>query len=111
MAILVLTTVPDLERAGTIARTLVEEGLAACVNIGGPMTSIYRWQGTIETASEHQLVIKTARDRVSAVHARVAALHPYDLPEFLVLEVAGGDAAYLAWLTAQTDAPGSAGTR
>jgi len=111
MPILVLTTVPDLERGEAIARALVEEGLAACVNIGGPMTSVYRWQGAIERTTEHQLTIKTVRDQVTAVHARVAALHPYDLPEFLVLDVAGGDAAYLAWITAQTGGPGSAGTR
>ena len=107
MAILVLTTVPDLESAQTLARALVEERLAACVNIGGPITSVYRWKGTVETATEHQLVIKTVSDRVTAVHARVAALHPYELPEFLVLDVAGGDSSYLTWITAQTDGPDS----
>ena len=108
MAIVVLTTVPDLECAEAIARVLVEERLAACVNIGGAMTSIYRWNGSIESATEHQLVIKTARERVASVHDRVVALHPYERPEFLVLDVSGGDAAYLAWITAETDGSGRA---
>jgi periplasmic divalent cation tolerance protein len=111
MVILVLTTVPDFERGESIARTLVEEGLAACVTVGGAMTSIYRWQGAIERATEYQLVIKTVREQVTAVHARVAALHPYELPEFLVLEAAGGDAAYLDWVRAETAGPGSAEIR
>jgi periplasmic divalent cation tolerance protein len=111
MAVLVLTTVPDLERAEAIAQALVDERLAACVQIGGEMTAIYRWQGSIERATERQLVIKTVREQVTAVHARVAALHPYELPEFLVFEAAGGDAAYLGWIRTETDGPGGAGTR
>ncbi|MQA31602.1 MAG: divalent cation tolerance protein CutA [Luteitalea sp.] len=111
MAVLVLTTVPDLERGEAIARALVEEGLAACASIGGPMTSIYRWQGATEQAIEHQMVIKTVREQVTAVQARVVALHPYQLPELVVLEVTGGSAEYLAWIRAETAGSGSAGTR
>lgn len=110
VAVLVLTTVPDLERGEAIARALVEERLAACVSIGGPMISIYRWEGAVERATEHQLVIKTVRDLIPVVHRRVTELHPYQLPELLVVE-AGGGADYLAWITAQTGGPGSAGTR
>jgi periplasmic divalent cation tolerance protein len=111
MAVLVLTTVPDAARGEAIARTLVEEGLAACVNINGPMTSIYRWEGSIERATEHQLVIKTVREQVNAVEARVAALHPYELPEFLVLDVGSGGSKYLAWIRAGTGGSGSGDTR
>jgi periplasmic divalent cation tolerance protein len=110
MVVLVLTTVPGVDVGETIARALVEERLAACVSIGTPITSTYRWQGTVERAVEHQLLIKTDRAQLTAVQARIGELHPYELPEMLVLE-AGGSAEYLAWITAQTAAPGSEGTR
>lgn len=96
--VIVLTTVPDGDLGDTIARTLVEERLAACVNVHPAMTSVYRWEGRVEQERERQLVIKTTRDRVAAVQARVAELHSYDLPEFLVLPVADGSAAYLGWV-------------
>jgi periplasmic divalent cation tolerance protein len=111
MAVLVLTTVPDVERGEAIARALVEEALAACVTIGGPVTSIYRWRGAIERATERQLVVKTVRERVPAVAARLAKLHPYELPELLVIDVADGGEEYLAWIRAETDARGTSGTR
>lgn len=104
MVVLVLTTVPDAERGDAIARALVEGQLAACVNISAPMTSIYRWHGSIERAIEHQLVIKTTSDRVAAVEARIRELHPYELPEFLVVPVAHGSAAYLEWVMTETRA-------
>ena len=95
--VLILTTVPYDERAELFARTLVEERVAACVNLHGPVTSIYRWKG-IESARELQMVIKTTRDRVPAVAALVRELHTYELPEFLVIEVAEGSPAYLKWI-------------
>jgi len=95
---LVLTTVPDGAKGETIARALVEERLAACVNLLPPMTSIYRWRGVVERESERQLIIKTTRQRVEALRARLSALHPYELPEFIVLAVADGGAAYLQWI-------------
>src|SRR5882672_10453092 len=95
--VLILTTVPYDERAELFARTLVEERVAACVNLHGPVTSIYRWKG-IESARELQVVIKTTRDRVPAVAALVRELHTYELPEFLVVEVADGSPAYLKWI-------------
>ena len=104
--VLVLTTMgADADAAG-LARTLVEERLAACVNVLAPMTSIYRWKGSLETDRELQLLIKTSPDRVEALEARLRALHPSEVPEFLVIEVSGGSEAYLDWVGASTDARG-----
>ena len=99
--VLVLTTVPDDERAETLARTLVDERLAACVNLHAPMVSIDRWKGRVERSAERQLVIKTTRDRVPALEARLRELHSYELPEFVVMSVDEGSAAYLAWVKEQ----------
>lgn len=99
---LVLTTVGKDEVAETLARTLIEERLAACVNVLAPMTSFYRWKETIERETEWQLVIKTTEDRLPALEQRVHELHPYELPEFLVLGVTAGSEVYLAWLRSET---------
>jgi len=96
--VIVLTTAPDVERADSWARTLVEERLAACVNVHGPMTSFYRWKGAVERDEERQVVIKTTREHVPALQLRLAELHPYELPEFLVLSVDGGSDAYVDWV-------------
>jgi len=103
--ILILTTMPDDDRAGSIARTLVDERLAACVNVQAPMTSTYRWQGAVQREAERQVVIKTTRGLVTAVESRVRALHRYELPEFLVLSVDGGSDAYVGWLREQVTRP------
>jgi periplasmic divalent cation tolerance protein len=95
--ILVLTTMPDDDRAAAVARTLVEERLAACVNVHAAMVSTYRWQGGIEAEPERQMVIKTSRARLAALEARLRSLHPYELPEFIVLEASAAD-AYAAWV-------------
>ena len=95
--ILILTTMPDDDRAGGLARTLVEERLAACVNVHAPMTSTYRWQDALESAAERQVVIKTTRGRRAALEARLRALHPYELPELVVIEAAGSE-AYAKWV-------------
>ena len=100
--VLVLTTVPAGELGEGVARALVEERLAACINVLAPMTSIYRWRGAVERDTEQQLVIKTTPDRVAALQARLGQLHPYELPECLVLAVTGGTAAYLDWVRAET---------
>ena len=100
--VLILTTVPDEDRGETLAQTLVMERLAACVNVLGPMTSIYRWQGAVERESERQLVVKTTRDRVGAVRERIAQLHSYELPELIVLDVVDGSLGYLDWVKAET---------
>lgn len=97
-AVVVLVTVPENFDAGTFARTLVEERLAACVNILPAMTSVYRWEGQVEEGTERQLLIKTASDRVGALRTRLLQLHPYDVPEFVVIDVADGSDAYLSWL-------------
>ena len=94
---IVLTTLGADADAAALARTLIDERLAACVNILPPMTSVYRWQGKVEQDREQQMVIKTASDRVAALQARLRQLHPYELPEFLVLDATGSE-AYLAWV-------------
>jgi len=104
--ILILTTMPDDERAGALARALVDERLAACVNVHGPMMSTYRWKGVVETDAERQLVIKTTRASASDVEARLRALHPYELPEFVVLDAQAGE-AYGRWLHGETRRPGT----
>lgn len=98
--VVVFTTVgaADSEGAEHLARQLVDERLAACVNVLPPMVSFYRWQGAIARDSERQLVIKTTRDRLSALEQRISALHKYELPEFLVLPVIEASAAYAAWV-------------
>ena len=99
--VLVLTTAPDDERAETWARTLVEERLAACVNVLGPMVSFYRWKDALERDAERQLVIKTTRGRVPALRRRLKQLHSYDLPEFVVLNADEASDEYLAWVRQQ----------
>ncbi len=95
--ILILTTMPDSADVDELARTLVDERLAACVNVHGPMTSVYRWKGDAERENERQVVIKTTRDRVHALQTRLHELHPYELPEFLIIEADGSD-AYAGWV-------------
>ena len=95
---IVLTTLGAETDAVAFARVLVDERLAACVNVLPAMTSVYRWKGSIEEDGEQQLVIKTSSDRVAALEARFHELHPYDVPEFLVISVTGGSSAYLGWL-------------
>jgi periplasmic divalent cation tolerance protein len=94
---IVLTTLGADADAAAIARTLIDERLAACVNILPPMTSVYRWQGKVEQDREQQMVIKTGSDRVADLQVRLRQLHPYELPEFLVLDATGSE-AYLAWV-------------
>lgn len=95
----VLVTCSSEEEASRIARALVVERLAACVNIlESPVRSIYRWKGRVETAMEHLLVIKTRRARLRALEAIVKRLHSYDTPEMIALPVAEGSRRYLAWL-------------
>ena len=96
--VLIFSTVPEDWDVAGLADALVRDGLAACVQVSPVMTSTYRWQGTIETARERQVVIKTTVDRVAAVEATLHARHPYQVPEFLVVGVQGGSGAYLNWI-------------
>jgi len=100
--VVILTTMPDDARADELARTLIDERLAACVNVHGPMTSTYRWKGTVERDPERQLVIKSTRARLPALEQRIRQLHPYELPEFIVIGPEGGSETYARWVTEET---------
>ena len=99
---LVLTNLPDRDTALRIARTLVEERLAACINLLAPCRSIYRWQGAIEDTEEWPLLIKTATSRFDELAQRLRALHPYDVPEIIALSPAAAAVAYQAWVQIET---------
>jgi periplasmic divalent cation tolerance protein len=100
--IVVLSTAPDVDLAVEIARTLVEERLAACVNVVPGLRSIYRWQGKACDETEVLCVIKTSRDRFADLEARLRKLHPYELPEIVALPVALGHKPYLDWVRQST---------
>jgi periplasmic divalent cation tolerance protein len=104
-ALVVLTNCPDDEVADRIARTLVEGGLAACVNRLAPASSIYRWQGAVERATETPLLIKTTRERYAEVEQAIRALHPYEVPEVVALSIEAGFAPYLRWIVDETQPP------
>jgi periplasmic divalent cation tolerance protein len=99
--IIVFSTCGSSEEAHRVARALVEARLAACVNIGGPVESVYRWQGAIETAQEWNLTIKSRRDLFPKVQAELARSHSYEVPEVLALPVVDGSEGYLSWLDAE----------
>jgi periplasmic divalent cation tolerance protein len=95
---LILVTASPRAEAKRIAHALVEERLATCVNLIGGVHSVYRWKETVETADEVLLLIKTRQEKVDAVRTRVHELHSYEVPEFLVLDIADGSSAYLDWI-------------
>lgn len=95
---LVLSTCPDMDSARRIARALVSERLAACVNIVPVAQSIYRWRGKTESATEQLLIIKSRARDFRALEQRLHALHPYELPELLAVSISDGSPGYLAWL-------------
>ena len=103
-AILVLTNVPDRAVATALAQALVEGRLAACVNIGGSVESIYHWRGRIETGQEIPVAIKTRPALYPNVEGAIRKFHPYDTPEIIAIPVVRGDARYLDWLAAETTA-------
>ena len=98
--VLVCTTLPADSDIEAFGRVLVSESLAACVVAGGEGPSVYAWQGKVEVARERQIAIKTTATRVAELERRIAELHPYDVPEFLVLSVQGGSESYLDWIRA-----------
>jgi len=103
-AIIVVTQVPDRTVAANLARVLLEQRLAACVNVGSPGESIYHWRGRIETGEEIPVVIKTRSVLYSEVEAAVRKIHPYDTPEIIAIPVVHGDPRYLAWINDETSA-------
>jgi len=99
--VIVLSAIGAPPAAERVAASLVDERLAACVNIVPGVVSIYRWKGQVEKEPELLLVIKTVAERVDALKARLLELHPYELPEVVVIPIAGGHAPYLAWIEEQ----------
>lgn len=100
--LLIITNCPDEEVANAIALAVVEEKLAACVNILPRVQSVYRWQGAVESASEIPLLIKSTAENYPALEQRIAELHPYEVPEIIALPITHGLPAYLNWLAAET---------
>jgi periplasmic divalent cation tolerance protein len=101
---IVFSTCPDTTTAARLAQTLVDERLAACVNVIGGIASTYRWNDEVHVDDEVLLVIKTTADRLDAMQARLLGLHPYEVPEVLAIEPTAGAAPYLAWLERETRA-------
>ena len=101
----VMTATGKREDAERIARSLVEARLAGCVQIVGPITSIYRWKGKIETAGEWLCLIKSREERYGAIEQAIRSLHPYETPEIIAVPVAAGGRDYLDWLAGELAAP------
>ena len=101
-ALLCFNTCPDPATAERLATQLVEERLAACVQVLPGLRSVYRWQGALERSEEVLLLIKTTPERYPALQARLPALHPYELPELVAVEASAGLPAYLQWLADET---------
>jgi periplasmic divalent cation tolerance protein len=102
----VLTTIDSAEAAERLARSIVDARLAACVQVVGPIRSVYRWQGEVCAEQEWQCLAKTTSERVDPLVEHIRAIHSYDLPEIIATPITGGSADYLAWLSAGGD-PGS----
>ena len=98
----VLITAPDGDTAAGLGRILVEERLAACVNVLPGVRSLYRWKGSVQEDAELLLLVKTRVDRMPALAARVRELHPYDVPEVLALPAVGGSEEYLDWVRSES---------
>ena len=100
--LLVFTNLPDRAAAERIADALIEQRLAACVNILAPCRSVYRWKGAVQHDEEHPVLVKTTSERYAALEAAIRAAHPYELPEIVALPVERGLPAYLDWVAAET---------
>lgn len=103
-ALVVLTNLPDRAAAEKLAASLIEQRVAACVNILAPCRSVYRWQGAVQNDEEHPMLIKTTTERYAALEAAIRAAHPYDLPEIVALPIERGLPAYLNWIATETAA-------
>ena len=100
--VIVLTTLPGDADGADFGRKLVEDRLAACVNLLPVMDSVFRWEGQVEHDTERQVIVKTSRDRVVALWERIREIHPYEVPEFVVLPIVDGSEAYLKWIGEST---------
>jgi len=98
-----LTSVPDRETAETVGQHVVAEGLAACVNVVPGVTSIFRWEGSVQRENEILILFKTTRERIDDLRRRVVELHPYDLPEVVALGVQAGHGPYLDWVVEEVE--------
>lgn len=103
--LLVLANLPDQALAERIADALVEQGLAACVNILPPVKSVYRWQGKVQRDTEVAVFIKTTQARYQELEQAILQAHPYDVPEIIALPITAGLPAYLAWMQDETARP------
>ena len=101
-ALLVITNLPDAASAAALAEALIEARLAACVNVLAPCSSVYRWQGKTEVATETPVLIKTTAGRYALLEAAIRQLHPYELPEIVAVSIEHGLPEYLAWVAAET---------
>ena len=100
--ILVMTNFPEKKGAVALAEALIDQHLAACVNVLSPCTSIYRWQGTVESADEIPVLIKTLRQHYDRVEQLIKMMHPYELPEVIMVPILNGLPAYLQWIANET---------
>lgn len=101
-SVFIYCTVPDKDTAAGIGRKLVESRLAACVSVGSPVRSIYRWQGVIEEVTELEMTIKTARENYLKVEELILSMHPYEVPEIVMVELEKGLKPYLDWIASET---------
>ena len=101
-ALMVYVTVPDAAVADAITKQVLQNHQAACCQTIGPINSQYRWKGNIESASEYLLLLKTRQEQLAALESSIAAMHPYDVPEIVVVTIVAGHAPYLDWLQQET---------
>ena len=101
--IVIMTTVENREDAERIAHTLVDKHLGACIQIIGPITSVYRWEGSVETAGEFLCLIKTRESRYQDVENSIKQIHPYDTPEIIAVPVVQASEGYAGWLLGETE--------
>lgn len=94
----IITTIDSKVIASKIAQTLVEEKIAACVQVSGPINSTYEWKGKIENTEEFYCIIKTRRELYNAVESRIKSIHPYTVPEIIAIPIIDGNKDYLDWL-------------
>ena len=98
---MILTTTARMQDATRIAERLVDQRLAGCVQIGGPMLSTYRWEGAIQRTEEYMVIIKSRADLYETVEAAIKEVHPYDVPEIVGINVEAGSNEYLGWLAGE----------